>query len=79
LFRFDKFSSFLHGTFGAPHLVIKKKEGKSKGTVQNHKKKEGKKQQRKGADPFPNLGGAAPSWQAAPPYLVRPSFLIQHR
>jgi hypothetical protein len=25
LFRFDKFSSFLHGTFGAPHLVIKKK------------------------------------------------------
>jgi hypothetical protein len=42
LFHFDKFSSFLRGTFGVPHLVIKKRKernnkGKSKGTVQNHK------------------------------------------
>jgi hypothetical protein len=52
LFHFDKFSSFLRGTFGAPHLVIKntkkRKErnnkGKSKGTVQNHKKKQQKKE-----------------------------------
>jgi hypothetical protein len=52
LFRFDKFSSFLRGTFGAPHLVIKKRKernnkGKSKGTVQNHKKRQKKESERR--------------------------------
>jgi hypothetical protein len=52
MFRFDKFSSFLRGTFGAPHLVIKKRKernnkGKSKGMVQNHKKKQKKESERR--------------------------------
>jgi len=37
LFRFGKFCSFLLGNFGAPDLVIKKKD-RRKGTVQNQKK-----------------------------------------
>jgi hypothetical protein len=46
--------------------LSKKKEGKSKGTVQNHKKKQKKESERRQSE----IG--------APPYLVHPSFLIQH-
>jgi hypothetical protein len=52
-------------------LSKKRKErnnkGKSKGTVQNHKKKQEKESERRQSE----IG--------MPPYLVRPSFLIQHR
>jgi hypothetical protein len=60
-------------------LSKKRKErnnkGKSKGTVQNHKKKKVKEGNQKLARPI-----SLPSffWKAAPPYLVRPSFLLQH-
>jgi hypothetical protein len=66
MFRFDKFSSFLRGTFGAPHLVIKKRKernnkGKSKGMVQNHKKKQKKESERRQSEiGAPKLSNSAP-------------------
>jgi hypothetical protein len=72
LFRFDKFSSFLRGTFGAPHLLIKKRKKETtkervKARCRITKKKQKKESERRQSE----IG--------VPPYLVRPSFLIQHR